>query len=50
MQFVAMSDEGAAAYLKLAEDAAWGRMETRLQEMGDDGSSYETMRKLYHPE
>ncbi len=50
VQFVAMSDEGAAAYLKLAEDAAWGRMETRLQEMGDDGGSYETMRKLYHPE
>ncbi len=50
VQFVAMSDEGAAAYLKLAEDAAWGRMETRLQEMGDDGSSYESMRKLYHPE
>lgn len=50
VEFVAMSDEGSAAYLKLANDAAWGRMETRLKEMGDDGSSYETMLKLYHPE
>ncbi|MBD3664539.1 TRAP transporter substrate-binding protein DctP [Sulfitobacter aestuariivivens] len=49
MQFVTMSDEASANYLKMASDAAWARMEGRLKEMGDDGSSYETMRKLYHP-
>lgn len=49
MQFVTMSDEAAANYLKLAEDAAWGRMQERLTDMGDDGSSFEMMRKHYHP-
>ena len=49
IQFVGTSEEGAAAYLKLANDAAWGRMESRLKEMGDDGSSYATMRKFYRP-
>ncbi|MGB3246063.1 MAG: TRAP transporter substrate-binding protein DctP [Sulfitobacter sp.] len=49
MQFVSMSDEGSAIYLKMASDAAWSRMEERLKEMGDDGSSYATMREHYHP-
>lgn len=50
MEFVSMSEEAAATYLQMAGDAAWSRMETRLEEMGDDGSSYATMRKLYYPE
>ena len=48
MQFVGMSEEATAAYLKMADDAAWGRMEGRLKEIGDE-DSYATMRKLYHP-
>lgn len=50
VQFVGMSDEATAAYLKKASDAAWGRMKERLTEMGDDGSRYDQMRALYHPE
>jgi len=46
--YVPMSKEGAAKYLKLADDAAWGRMKERLTEMGDV-ESYDTMRKLYAP-
>ena len=48
MTFVEMSLEGAALYLQMADDAAWGRMKERLGEMGDDGS-YDQMRALYHP-
>ena len=49
MKFVPMSDAASAAYLKMASDAAWGRMKGRLDEMGDDGASYDEMRKFYHP-
>ncbi len=48
MEFVSMSDEAAAAYLKLADDASWARMKGRLDELGDT-ESYDTLRKLYHP-
>jgi hypothetical protein len=50
MKFVSTSEEGAAKYLQLADDAAWGRMKERLTEMGDDGSAYDTMRSHYAPE
>ena len=49
MEFVAMPETSAAAYLTIASDAAWGRMKGRLDDMGDDGTSYDMMRKLYHP-
>jgi TRAP-type transport system periplasmic protein len=48
LQYVAMSEEGAAKYLQLADDAAWGRMEQRLEEMGDP-EAYATMREHYAP-
>lgn len=50
VKFVPMSDDATAKYLQMASDAAWGRMESRLKEMGDDGSRYAQMRELYHPE
>jgi TRAP-type C4-dicarboxylate transport system substrate-binding protein len=43
MTFVAHSDSGAAAYTKLANDAAWARMKERV---GDD-PVYGELRKLY---
>ncbi len=49
MEFVQMSDEGAAKYLKLADDAAWSRMESRLKEMGST-ENYAKLRKLYYNE
>ncbi|MFT7595491.1 MAG: TRAP-type C4-dicarboxylate transport system substrate-binding protein [Paracoccaceae bacterium] len=48
MTFVEMSPEASAAYLKMADEAAWGRMKGRLDELGDAGS-YDQMRALYHP-
>ena len=48
MKFVALSEEGAAKYLKLADDAAWGRMKGRLDEMGDT-ETYDLLRKHYAP-
>ena len=48
MEFVPMSEEGAEKYLKLADDAAWDRMKTRLEEMGDT-ESYDKLRATYHP-
>lgn len=48
MEFVEMSPEASAAYLQMADDAAWGRMKERLDEMGDNGA-YDQMRALYHP-
>ena len=48
MEFVPMSEEGAEKYLKLADDAAWERMKTRLEEMGDT-ESYDKLRATYHP-
>ena len=43
MTFVGHSEAGAAAYLKLANDAAWARMKDRI---GDD-PVYGELRKLY---
>ena len=48
MEFVPMSEEGAEKYLKLADEAAWDRMKTRLEEMGDT-ESYDKLRATYHP-
>jgi TRAP-type C4-dicarboxylate transport system substrate-binding protein len=44
MKFVAHSPEAGAAYVKMAEDAAWNRMKER---MADDPETYEQLRKLY---
>ncbi len=33
MEFVPMSEEASAAYLKMADDAAWGRMKERLDKI-----------------
>lgn len=49
MEFVSMEPEAAAAYLKLADDAAWGRMKERLDKMGGD-NDYDALRKLYFGE
>ena len=49
MEFVQMSDAGAAKYLSLADDAAWARMKGRLDEAGDT-ESYGMLRKLYYNE
>ncbi|MBZ0216430.1 MAG: TRAP transporter substrate-binding protein DctP, partial [Fimbriimonadaceae bacterium] len=49
MKFVAHSDEGGAAYLKLADDAAWARMRQRLDEMGGS-DNYDRLRELYYGE
>jgi len=49
MEFVSMSDEASAAYLKMADDAAWGRMKKRLDDMGGD-NDYDALRKLYFGE
>lgn len=45
MTFVPIEGDAAAAYVKLADDAAWARMEERL---GKDGAStYKALRKHY---
>jgi len=49
MEFVSMSPEASEKYLKMADDAAWGRMKERLDEMGGD-SAYDELRKLYFKE
>ena len=49
MEFVQMEPEAAAAYLKMADDAAWGRMKGRLEKMGGD-NDYDALRKLYFGE
>jgi len=49
MEFVSMSPEASAAYLKMADDAAWGRMKERLDEM-DGENHYDALRKLYFGE
>ncbi len=49
MQFVAMTDEAAAAYQKMADDAAWARMRGRLDEMGS-AENYDRLRELYYGE
>ncbi|MFK7754157.1 MAG: TRAP transporter substrate-binding protein DctP [Sedimentitalea sp.] len=47
MKFVTMSPEASAKYLEKADGAAWGRMEGRLSELGDN-ASYDAIRALYH--
>lgn len=49
MEFVSMSPEASAAYLKMADDASWGRMKGRLEKMGGD-NDYDALRKLYFGE
>ena len=49
MKFVAPSDAGAAAYLKLANDAAWARMKGRLEKKGGM-ENYDKLRKTYFNE
>ena len=46
MKFVPHSDAGAATYLKMADDAAWGRMESRMKEMGG-AEDFAKFRELY---
>jgi TRAP-type C4-dicarboxylate transport system substrate-binding protein len=46
MQFVSMSEDGGVAYQTLADDAAWNRMLTRLEEMGST-ELYEGLRAAY---
>lgn len=48
MIFVEMSPDAAAQYLQMADDASWGRMKGRLDEIGD-ATSYDQMRAHYHP-
>ena len=48
MTFVALSPEASAQYLQMADDAAWGRMKGRLDDMGDT-TSYDALRAIYHP-
>ncbi|MCP4316445.1 MAG: C4-dicarboxylate ABC transporter substrate-binding protein [Hyphomicrobiales bacterium] len=45
--FVEHSPEAGAAYVKLAEDAAWDRMKGRME---DDQDTYNQLRKLYGAE
>ena len=49
MEFVSMTPEASAAYLKMADDASWGRMKERLEKMGGD-NDYDELRKLYFGE
>ncbi len=49
MEFVSMSPEASAKYLKLADDAAWGRMKERLDKMGGT-NHYDALRKHYFGE
>jgi len=49
MEFVPMSEEASAKYLKMADDASWSRMKGRLDKMGGD-NSYDDLRKHYYGE
>ncbi len=49
MQFVSMSPEASEIYVTKANDAAWGRMKGRLEEMGGM-ENYDKLRKLYYKE
>ena len=46
MEFVSMSPEASEKYLKMANDAAWGRMKERIDKMGGE-NHYDALRKLY---
>ncbi len=49
MQFVSHSPEAGAKYIKIANDAAWARMKSRLEKMGGM-ENYDKLRKLYGAE
>lgn len=49
MEFVSMSDEASAKYLQMADEASWGRMKDRFDEIGGE-NSYDELRKLYYGE
>ncbi|TQV82092.1 TRAP transporter substrate-binding protein DctP [Denitrobaculum tricleocarpae] len=49
MQFVSMTPEASEIYVTKANDAAWGRMKGRLEEMGGM-ENYDKLRKLYYKE
>ncbi len=46
MKFIEQSPSGAATYLQMADDAAWGRMQGRMKEMGGD-DDFAKFRELY---
>ena len=46
MEFVSMSPEASEKYLKMANDAAWGRMKERIDKMGGE-NHYDALRQLY---
>jgi len=47
MKFIEHSPAGAAAYLKLANDAAWARMHGRIDGDGAGAETYKALRKHY---
>ena len=47
MTFVPIKGDAAAAYLKLADDAAWARMFERIDGGGDGAETYKALRKHY---
>lgn len=47
MTFVPIQGDAAAAYLKLADDAAWKRMYDRIDGGGDGAETYKALRKHY---
>ena len=49
MQMVAMEGEAAAKYEQMSVDAAWARMQGRLEKMGSM-DNYDKLRALYYPE
>ncbi len=47
MTFVPIEGDAAAAYIKLADDAAWARMHGRIDGDGDGADTYKALRKHY---
>ena len=50
MTYVPIEGDAAAAYLKLADDAAWARMYERIDGGGDGAETYKALRKHYFGE
>ena len=50
MTFVPIEGDAAAAYLKLADDAAWARMYERIDGGGEGAETYKALRKHYFGE
>ena len=51
MEIVAIEGEARERYLRLAADAAWGRMTARLDRFGEDGAAAAArLRALFAPE